>query len=148
MSVTLLWKCLCAAAHRGRPDRLLVHVHALLALQTGGQLLVCAVGNLLDQLQTLLHLTGRKDTTLSDWQHAHICSATACTHNVSFGEIHIGCDRHEHPDASSLELKQRLINKYRFSRCLSELFMHQNKVLLSWWHRSLPVSLKCLSFLY
>lgn len=92
MSVTLLLKYLCAdssrvcaAAHRGRPDGLLVHVYALLALQTGGQLLVCAVGNLLDQLQTLLHLTGRKDATLSDWQHAHICSATACTHNVNLG---------------------------------------------------------------
>lgn len=51
------------AAHRGRPDRLLVHVHALLALQTGGELLVRAVGNLFDQLEALFHLTERKDAT-------------------------------------------------------------------------------------
>lgn len=50
-----------SAAHRGRPDGLLVHVHALLALQTGRQLLVRAVGDLFDQLETLFHLAGRKD---------------------------------------------------------------------------------------
>lgn len=50
-----------SAAHRGRPDRLLVHIHALLALQTGSQLLVCVVGNLFDQLKTLFHLAERKD---------------------------------------------------------------------------------------
>lgn len=40
----------------GEPHRALVGVHALLALQTCRQLLVGAVGDLLHQLQTLLHL--------------------------------------------------------------------------------------------
>lgn len=40
----------------GEPHRALVGIHALLALQTCCQLLVGAVGDLLHQLQTLLHL--------------------------------------------------------------------------------------------
>lgn len=61
-------------SHRGWSDRLLVHIHTLLTLQTGSQLLVCAVGNLLDQLQSFLNLKLKHDiekTCQNLWNVSH-----------------------------------------------------------------------------
>lgn len=126
ITVLISSHCLRAAAHRGRADGLLVHVHALLTLQTGGQLLVRAVGNLLDQLQTFLHLAERHNSNMS-----------GRTHSFSLTGINM------HAGTGS-----NLIKNYGLSGCHSRLSLQIPTVKTGSAQSIIPVWLKFLSSHY